>query len=260
MTLIDDTFTKLRANEGKALITYVCGGDPDLKTSLEIAKVVEKYSDIIELGIPFSDPIADGPTIQKATERALSSGTKPRDVFKIASKLKKPVAVMTYYNIIYKYGIKKFCKDSKRNNVQGIIIPDLPPEEAEGIINYANGLNLIFLISPYSTDKRIKIVSKFSSGFIYLVSLLGTTGEREHLSKNAKKLIERVKKVTNKPLALGFGVSKPEQVKTALSYGVDGVIIGSALIKHIEKNLSNKKAMFKNVEIFCRDLRVALKD
>lgn len=258
MTLIYDMFKQLRANKEKALITYICGGDPDIKTSIEIAKVVEKYSDIIELGIPFSDPIADGPTIQKATERALSAGTKPKDVLKIASALKKPVVIMTYYNIIYKYGIEKFCKDARRNNVQGIIIPDLPPEEAEDILSYANGLNLIFLVSPLSTDERIKLISKISSGFIYLVSLLGTTGEREQLSKDAKQLISQVKRFTNKPLALGFGISTPKHVKAALSYGVDGVIVGSALIKHIEENLSNKNAMLKEIEIFCKDLRGAL--
>lgn len=257
MTLIDDIFNKLRVNKKKALITYICGGDPDIKASIEIAKVVEKYSDVIELGIPFSDPIADGPTIQKATERALAAGTKPKDVLKIASTLKKPVVAMTYYNIIYKYGIEQFCNDAKRNNVHGIIIPDLPPEEARDIVKYADGLNLIFLISPFSTDERIKLISKVSSGFIYLVSLLGTTGEREQVSKDANRLVMRVKKYTNKPLVLGFGISKPEHVKTVLSYDVDGVVVGSAIVKLIEQNLSNKLDILNKLETFCKGLKDA---
>ena len=258
MTVIDATFNQLTTNKEKALITYICGGDPDIKTSIEIAKIVEKYSDVIELGIPFSDPIADGPTIQKATERALLAGTKPKEVLELASNLKKPVVIMTYYNIIYKYGIRKFCEDAKRNNVRGIIIPDLPPEEAKDILSYADGLDSIFLISPSSTDERIKLISEVSSGFIYLVSLLGTTGEREQLSKDAKQLVARVKNFTNKPLALGFGISKSEHVRDALSYGADGVIVGSALVKRIEENLSDKNTMLRSVENFCKELRDAL--
>ncbi len=259
MTKIDNAFIKLKEKKEGCFAAYVCGGDPDLRTSADIAGVLEKHADIIELGIPFSDPIADGPTIQRAMQRALLAKTKPADIFEIGSSLKKPVAIMTYYNIIYKYGLQKFCNDAEKNGVAGIIVPDMPPEEAGEMIKYSNGLNLIFLVSLASSKERIKLITEYASGFIYLVSVTGTTGARKEINPFVKDFVPVIKSITNKPVMLGFGISEPSHAKTALEYGADGVIVGSAIISRIEQNLNKKEDILISVEKFCRIMKEATK-
>lgn len=259
MTKIDDAFIKLKEKKEGCLAAYVCGGDPDLRTSADIAAVLEKHADIIELGIPFSDPMADGQTIQKAMHRALAAKTKPADVFEIVSSLKKPVAIMTYYNMIYKYGLQKFCRDAEKNGVSGIIVPDMPPEEAGELMKYSNGLNLIFLASLASSNERIKFITDYASGFVYLVSVTGTTGARKEVNPLVKEFLPLIKSTTNKPIMLGFGISEPSHIRTALEYGADGAIVGSAIISRIEQNLNKKEDILIKVDDFCRIMKEATK-
>ncbi len=259
MTKIDDVFMKLKEKKEGCLAAYVCGGDPDLRASADIAAVLEKHADIIELGIPFSDPIADGPVIQRAMQRSLAAKTKPDDVFEISSSLKKPVAVMTYYNIIYKYGLQKFCKDAEKSGVAGIIVPDMPPEETGELIKHSNGLDLIFLVSLASSKERIKLITDYSSGFIYLVSVTGTTGARKEVNPLVKDFLPLIRSATSKPVMLGFGISEPSHIRTALEYGADGAIVGSAIISRIEQNLNKKEDILIKIDDFCRIMKEATK-
>ncbi|MBI3412677.1 MAG: tryptophan synthase subunit alpha [Candidatus Aenigmarchaeota archaeon] len=251
MTRIDDVF---RRND-KSLILYTCGGDPDLRTGIDIAGGMEKYSDIIELGIPYSDPLADGPVIQKANNRALSSGIAPDDVFQICSVLKKPVVIMAYYNSVYKYGIEKFCKKAARSNVDGIIVIDLPPEEAVNIKGRLSGMDMVFMVSKNSTESRIKFINEHSSGFIYATAVFGTTGIRDCVDPGLSDFSNRLKALCDKPLALGFGISTPAHVTETFSYGFDAAIVGSALVGRIEQGLNDKHSMLDNIDEFCRYLR-----
>lgn len=239
---ITKKLNSLRKKNKKALVTYIMAGDPSIEKTDEIVSALEEGgADIIELGIPFSDPLADGPTIQKASERALASGTTVSTVLNLVSKIRQrseiPIVIMTYYNIIYKYGEKKFVYDAVSNGVDGVILPDLPPEEASDFITFARAgkLDTIFLIAPTSTDKRISIISKKSTGFIYYVSLTGVTGARESVHNSVRTMVEKIKKQTTKPIIVGFGISKPEQASKITDWS-DGVVVGSAIVKIIEKN------------------------
>ncbi|MBI1971981.1 MAG: tryptophan synthase subunit alpha [Candidatus Aenigmarchaeota archaeon] len=251
MTRIDDVFRK----NDKSLVLYTCGGDPDLRTSIEIAGRMEKHADIIELGIPFSDPLADGPVIQKANNRALSSKIIIDDIFQMCSALKRPVAIMTYYNPVYKYGIEKFCRKASNSNVDGIIVVDMPPEEADFITDFLQGINLIFVVSRNCELERIRLITNTSSGFVYATSVFGTTGAREYLDPGLAGFSKKVKLVCDKPLALGFGISNPQQVADAFSYGFDAAVVGSALVGRIEQGLNDKYSMLDDIGEFCRSLR-----
>ncbi len=256
---IGEKFRELKELDEAAFIPYVCGGDPDMRTSEKVIEAVEKHADIMELGIPFSDPIADGPTIQKAGERALRSGANPRKVIELASTTTKPVVLMTYYNIPFRYGLERFCSDAERFGVSGLICADLPPDEA-GELNAAcfnHGIDLIFLLAPTSTPERVKMVAEHSKGFIYAVSLRGINGEREVVSRQAISVIRAAKKITRTPLVIGFGVSKPAHVKEVLGYGVDGVVVGSAIIKKIEEGLGKREKMLEEIDSFCASLKKA---
>lgn len=251
-----------------ALIAYVCAGDPDYEKSKEIVKILGKYCDIIELGLPFSDPIADGITIQKASDRAIKAGMNTDLYFKFCKELSDEsksnftFVCMTYYNLIFKYGIEKFVKKCKDSGIYGIIVPDLPVEESDELLKFCKiyDINLIFLISQTSTEERIEKIVEKSSGFIYLISLLGVTGARENLeiSKNFVERVKNVEKKLNKqvPLAIGFGISNPEHIeKIKKIEGIHGVIIGSAIInKYMETLISKNISEF---EKFIKDLKDA---
>ncbi|MEW6069598.1 MAG: tryptophan synthase subunit alpha [Candidatus Thermoplasmatota archaeon] len=246
----------------KALIIYVMAGDKNLSKTLEYVLALESAgADIIELGIPFSDPIADGPTIQLADLRALRSGTTPKKVLKLVERIRKyseiPIALMTYYNIIFNFSEEQFIKRANEVGVDGVIVPDLPTEEAEALIKVARIYNLdtIFLAPPASTNERIKKIIEKTRGFLYLVSLYGVTGAREKLSSSTISLIKRVKLLTQSkiPLALGFGISKPNHVYEAIKAGADAVIVGSAVVNLIEKNASTRE-----IEKFVRSLKEAV--
>ncbi len=228
----------------KAFIAYLTVGYPTLETTLE-ATVLLAHSgcDIIELGIPFSDPLADGATIQKASYHALKQGVTPQVCLEVADRLRReiatPLVFMSYYNPILSFGLKAFCLASAKASVDGLVIPDLPPEEGEELETSMKefGLDPIYLLTPASSVKRISLVTQRSTGFIYLVSLTGVTGARESLPLELDGFVQRVREKTAKPLCVGFGISSPEQARQVIR-SADGVIIGSRIIQLIEEDSS----------------------
>ncbi|MDP2211035.1 MAG: tryptophan synthase subunit alpha [Candidatus Aquicultor sp.] len=238
---IDAVFDKLEEENRTALMPYLMAGYPDVETSLELLVAVAKAgADLIEFGVPYSDPLADGPTIQAAGEVALRNGVNTDTVFTLVRRAREsvdtPVVVMTYYNTIYRYGLERFAQKAAESGVDGVIAPDLPPEEAAPWADAASkyGVATVMLVAPTSTDKRIERISELSKGFVYCVSLTGVTGARANLPSNLTDFIYRVRALTDKPLAVGFGISEPEQAKE-VSEIADGVIIGSALVGLIGK-------------------------
>jgi len=263
MSRIALTFERLRRKGRAALIPYVVAGDPDLGTTEALVlKMAESGADIIELGLPFSDPLADGPIIQAASERALRNGTNLTKVFGLAEKLKggaTPLILMTYFNPVSKFGLRDFAEGCHDSGIDGVIIPDLPPEEAGPWIREARTLDLdtIFLVAPTSTPDRIKLISKWSRGFIYYVSVTGVTGTREKLPDELEQAIRRTKEHSKKPVAVGFGISTPDQART-MSRFADGVIVGSAIVKIIEEKLDSPD-LVNQVGNFVTSLAQALK-
>ncbi len=235
------TRIKERFNSSKQLIPYVMGGFPDIEGTKKIIHALVKAGcEIIEIGIPYSDPLADGPTIQRASEAALEKGTGTLDVFSIIKETKakddySPV-LMVYYNLIYKYGVKKFANLAKESGVEGVIVPDLSVEDSRPWIEAAKEFDLdtIFLVAPTSSAERTAMIAEVSKGFIYCVSLTGVTGARKKLSSNLLSFIERIKNSTDEPVAVGFGISDASQAKE-ISAVSNGVIIGSAFIDLIDK-------------------------
>ncbi|WP_456419913.1 tryptophan synthase subunit alpha [Methanocaldococcus infernus] len=262
---IEEKFKELKEKGEKAFIAFYVGGDPSYEVSLEALKRICKYSDIVEIGIPFSDPVADGLTIQKADIRALNAGMTPIKAFKLVEELNKfypdvPKVFLTYYNIIFKMGEEEFVKRCKEAGVAGIIVPDLPIEEASSLHKICEKyeVSLIFLVAPTTPDERIKKIVEKGSGFIYVVSTTGITGEREKLAKEAKETVERVKRYTDLPVCVGFGISKKEHVEEICKVA-DGAIVGSAIVKIVEKNLNDKEKMLKEIEDFVRELKEGTK-
>jgi tryptophan synthase alpha chain len=261
MTKISALFKTLRAQGRKAFIPYIMAGDPDAGTTLERVLLMEKCgADIIELGVPFSDPLADGPTIQKAAGRALESGTTLRKVLSLVKEIRQrsavPLILMTYYNPVFKYGEANFVRDALQAGVDGVIVPDLPPEEAKELIRLcrnASGersLDTIFLIAPTSTPGRIKKIASASRGFVYYVSMTGITGATLELDEAFRRHLALVKQATDKPIAVGFGIAKPEQARI-IAQIADGVIVGSALVRVFNETP-------EEAETFIRGLREAI--
>lgn len=266
MNRIEEKFKELKKDKKKALIVFLTCGYPNLKTTEKLVYYLEKWGvDIVELGVPFSDPIADGPTIQYSSLFSLNQGTNLKKIFQLVARIRKksnlPLVLMSYYNPIYQY--KNFFRIAKKNGLDGIIIPDLLPEEGRklqaknptsGRINSKQraGLDLIYLLAPTSNEERIKMITQQSQGFVYVVSLTGVTGVRNRLPAGLKSFLKKVRSFTNKPLALGFGISEAKQVEEVKSL-VDGIIVGSAIIEIIRKYknplLELKKFIFsiKNV-------------
>jgi tryptophan synthase alpha chain len=218
-----------------ALIPYVTVGYPSIEATLKAVSLLARNGcDMVELGIPFSDPLADGVTIQKASFRALQNGVTTKLCLEVAGQLRRsaeiPLIFMTYFNPVFSYGLEEFCNACSRSGIDGLIIPDLPPDEGVDLeaITRRHSLDLIYLLSPTSTEERIRLVAEKSRGFIYLVSIAGVTGARERLPANLEKFVARVKKVASQPLCVGFGISTPEQAKQVARIA-DGVIVGSSL-------------------------------
>lgn len=262
---IDSKFNELKSKNQKGLICYVVAGYPDIKTSeYIITSLINGGADIIEIGIPFSDPIADGSTIQDAIQSSLISGTTPDMCLELASRIRKtfpniPLIIMTYSNILYKKGYIQFAEKAKENGIDGLIIPDIPIEESKEYLNTAQniGLSTIFLVSPNTSEKRLKMISRICTGFLYAISIYGTTGERKGFDEYTIESIKRVKKVTaadELPLAVGFGISNPQHVKYMIDAGADAVIIGSAIIKKI-KEIEDKKLLFNTLNKFIYELK-----
>ncbi|MFA4828343.1 MAG: tryptophan synthase subunit alpha [Thermodesulfovibrionales bacterium] len=241
MNRIERTFKELKSLNKKAFIPYIMAGDPSVERTKELVLVLEECgADIIELGVPFTDPLADGPTIQRAAERALKEGVTLKAVLALVKDLRTktqvPLVLMTYYNPVFKYGEERFVKDARDAGVDGVIIPDLPPDEAGELIKTAKkaGLATIFLLAPTSTEDRIKKVATASRGFIYYVSMTGITGAQILLDGSIGKSINNIRRITDKPVAVGFGISTPEEARTVSGIS-DGVIVGSAIVRKIQE-------------------------
>lgn len=257
---IDQTFAQLKHEKRKAFIAFLTAGYPDIPTTEKLVMALAKAgADIIELGIPFSDPVADGPTIQLSSQVALEKGATLEKIFQMVERIRKtcdvPIAFMTYYNPIFCYGEEKFIQRCQKTGVDGLIVPDLPPEEAKTLIQYAKASDVatIFFMAPTTRPDRLKKVAQASTGFIYYVSLTGVTGARTALPKDIAGKIKEAKKHTTKPVCVGFGISTAEQVRMMAKHA-DGVIVGSAIIKAIDQYKSVDK-----VAAFVKKLTKALK-
>ncbi len=263
MNRIKSKFDELNEKGRIALVTYITAGDPSLDFSEDIVlKLEESGADIIELGVPFSDPMADGPAIQLASERALAGGTTLKDVLNTVREIRKvsevPIILFGYYNPFFHYGVDKFASDAAEAGADGVLVVDLPPEEAPEFKVHTDkaGLDLVFLVAPTSTSERIQLVSDNASGFVYLVSVTGVTGARPDLNYSLDSLTDQIKSAADLPVGVGFGVSSPEQVTEIAQYA-DAVIVGSAIVRIIEEHGANKDVLLDNLGEFIHGLSKA---
>ncbi|MDD5595037.1 MAG: tryptophan synthase subunit alpha [Candidatus Omnitrophica bacterium] len=257
---IEKKFLELKRNRKKAFIAFITAGYPNLKTTEKLVLELDNRGvDIIELGVPFSDPMADGPTIQEASFESLKKKTSLSDILKLVKRVRNKsevaICLMTYYNPIFAFGEEKFVRSARAAGVDGVIVPDLPPEEAKGLIKFSRSADLstIFFISPTTSQERIKFITKVSRGFIYYVCLTGVTGARKNLPQDLLRKLKEIKKYTKVPVSVGFGVSTNQQVRQVLK-NADGVIVGSAIVKKIKENL-DKKDLTKRVGDFVSYLK-----
>jgi len=264
MTL-EETFKKLNIRNEKALIGFVTAGYPTAEDTTKIADALIRGGvDILELGLPFSDPIADGVTIQRASEISLRAGMDTDIFFEVAAGIKGvDKACLTYYNLVLQRGLEQFVSDCEASGIGGMVLPDLPVEESKPLLKVCEGYetDLIFIIAPTTTAKRMAKILDAAAGFIYVVSLLGVTGTRDKVSNTIQPLIESIKEQERGkevPLAVGFGISQPEHVRTVCEFA-DGAIVGSAIIKLIEEELASKEQMLHRLEEFTRSLKAGTK-
>ncbi|MCL5279962.1 MAG: tryptophan synthase subunit alpha [Planctomycetes bacterium] len=265
MKSYQQAFAELKKQKRTALIPFFVIGDPDFDASLALVKTaVDAGADVLELGIPFSDPIADGPTIQKADIRAMRSGMNPARALEFVRKVKKdkdiPIGLLMYYNLIQQYGVEKFFKDFHEAGVNSVLVADLSIDDADEVTEPAQaaGLDTVFMVTPNTEPARMKRIAAKTTGFIYTVSLLGVTGSRAALSNAVDGLIRKLKGLTAVPVCVGFGVSTPEHAKTIAEAGADGVIIGSRLVGMIESHLNDPRAASKEVAEFLGQVKSAL--
>ena len=242
MGRITDAFTTLKRDGKKGFIPYITAGDPDLATTEQLLVILAQHATLIELGVPFSDPMADGPVIQRASERALKNNFGLQDILDTAARARKqidtPIILFSYYNPLLQFGLKRLAQAAKDAGVDGVLVTDLTPEESgefEAELR-AHGLNMIFLIAPTSTDERLKLVAEHASGFIYAVSRAGVTGAREQVSEEAEKLVNRMRQFSSLPIAVGFGISNAAQVADVNRYA-DAVVVGSAIVAEMERGV-----------------------
>ena len=242
MGRIADAFTTLKRDGKKGFIPYITAGDPDLATTEQLLVTLAPYATLIELGVPFSDPMADGPVIQRASERALKHNTGLREILETATRARQqidtPIILFSYYNPLLQFGLRRVAQAAKDAGVDGVLVTDLTPEESgefEAELR-AHDLDMIFLIAPTSTDERLKLVAEHASGFIYAVSRAGVTGTRETVSVEAEKLVNRMREFSSLPIAVGFGISNAAQVADVNRYA-DAVVVGSAIVAEMERNI-----------------------
>jgi tryptophan synthase alpha chain len=259
-TRIETMFAGLARDGRKGLIAYITAGDPEPERTASLVAALERGgADMIELGVPFSDPVADGPVIQRAGERALRAGTTMRKVLEIAADIRRrseiPLLLFTYLNPVLRYGVEKLAADAAARGIDGCLLTDASVEEAESYceVMKRHGLDTVFLAAPTSTERRLKLLAQYSTGFVYLVSRTGVTGERESLSAAIRPLVKAVRSVTTLPLAVGFGISKPEHV-AELGQQVEAVVVGSAFVSLIERNAGNASLEIQ-LEAFARELK-----
>jgi tryptophan synthase alpha chain len=252
-TRIQQLFERSRRDGRAALVAYLTAGDPTPEQTPEIAATLIRAGvDLIELGVPFSDPVADGPVIQRASARALKAGTNLPKVLEIARQIRAksevPLLLFTYMNPVMHYGLERLAKDAKGAGIDGCLLTDLSVEEAGPYVTPLReaGLDTVFLAAPTSTERRLKLVAEYSTGFVYLVSRTGVTGERASIADSAGELIERMKKATDLPLALGFGISTPDQA-AAVARMADAVVVGSAIVRQIEKDLNGLEPLVRSL-------------
>ncbi|HEB75875.1 MAG TPA: tryptophan synthase subunit alpha [Nitrospirae bacterium] len=257
MGRIESLFNELKVRGRKAFIPYIMTGYPSLKKTEELVLLLEDCgADVIELGVPFTDPLADGPTIQAAAERAVRRGVTLRKVLGAVGRLRRktsvPIVLMTYFNPVFKYGLESFVDDASGAGVDGLIVPDLPPDEAGDLIRLARprDLSTVFLLAPTSTDERIRLVSRASTGFIYYVSLTGITGAALTIDGVMERMIRKIRTASAKPVAVGFGVKSPEDARAVAEIS-DGVIVGSSIVRMISDN-------YRGLERYLTSLRRAI--
>ena len=265
MSVVEKEFQDVLSKGDGAFIAYVCTGDPDPDFTVEqVVRLSRAGADILELGLPFSDPVADGPVIQSAMNRALSGGFTTDHAFYVLRSVRergvrKPIVIMTYYNPVLQYGQQRFCEASADAGANGLLIVDLPPEESAEMDDFAlsNGLDVIRLVAPSTSNQRLDGILSRASGFIYAVSVAGTTGARAELPSSAGQLVRRVASKTRLPVVLGFGISTPEHVRSALSMGAAGVVEGSGLISSYSTMLPHKPNALDSIESHARAMKRA---
>lgn len=241
MGRIAESFSALRSSNGKGFIPFITAGDPDLETTEELLVELSKAgATIIELGVPFSDPMADGPVIQRASERALKHGFGLEQILAVAERARKkittPIILFSYFNPLLQFGVKRLAQRAVESGIDGVLVTDLTPEEGEEFSTdlRVSGLDMIYLVAPTSTDARLELIAQKASGFIYAVSRAGVTGTRDNVSAEAEELVKRVRRFTDLPIAVGFGISTREQVLDVQRYA-DAVVVGSAIVQELER-------------------------
>jgi len=262
MSRLTQRLTALKKNNSKALVTFITAGDPDLATTEEMIPLLEEAgADIIELGVPFSDPMADGPTIQLSSERALAAGTTLAGILESVARVRTtsqiPIILMGYLNPIHAYGYERFCHDATGAGVDGVLLVDMPPEESHDFLHSAksHGLNVIFLLTPTSDKSRIATVDRLGRGFIYYVTVTGVTGARQELSETLAAELSRIKKKVALPIMAGFGISTPEQAASVAGLA-DGVVVGSAIVKLFQQHSGT--ALRRELKLFVSQLKQAI--
>ena len=265
MKTYKQVFSELKEQNRAALIPFFVIGDPDFNTSVRIVKTaIDAGADVLELGIPFSDPIADGPTIQKADIRAMRSGMSLGKALKFIRKVKDyrdvPIGLLMYYNLVYQYGIERFFGDFHKAGVNSVLVADLSIDDADEIIGPATsaGLDTVFMVTPVTGPERMKLIASKTTGFIYTVSVLGVTGSRDKLSDMIEGLLGKLKELTSVPVCVGFGISKPEHAAAVAQAGADGVIIGSKIVGLIEDNLDDEEKMLAKISTFLSEVKSAI--
>jgi tryptophan synthase alpha chain len=264
MNRIIKKFSDLKSNSKKGLVIYIGAGDPDLEHTEKLAVAFDRVGvDILELGVPFSDPLADGVVNQLSAQRGLQSGTTPPAVLKTVAKIREqsqiPIILYIYYNLIFHYGVEDFIKDAAKCGVDGLLVLDLPPEEATQYQNLMKkaGLCPIYLVAPTTPEERIKFIVSNAEGFVYYVSREGVTGMQNGISETLPMMVSTIKKHTTLPVAVGFGISNPEQAKKVATYA-DAVVVGSAVVDRIGK-LGNSPSMVQEVSDLVKALNIAVK-
>jgi tryptophan synthase alpha chain len=263
MTVIADRFAQLQSHQQCALIPFLTAGDPDLAMTEQALLTLDRSgADFIELGIPYSDPLADGPVIQAAATRALQRGTRFNQVLalieRVSPQLKAPLILFSYYNPILHQGLSLFLDQIAAAGIKGLVVPDLPLEESDPLLEAtaARGIDLILLVAPTSSLDRMKAIAAKSQGFIYLVSVTGVTGVRQEMSDRVQTILEQLRQVTDKPIGVGFGISQPEHARQVKNWGADAAIVGSAIVKRLADQ--EDPASLDSIANFCQSLKAAI--
>ncbi len=261
MNRIERAFQNAKSQNRSAFVSYICAGDPNPKTSLQICRaLLRSRVDILEIGVPFSDPLADGLTNQLAAQRALEAGTTREDVFDLVRKIREkdgqtPIVFYTYYNLMFSGGLEAYIAEAKEAGVDGLLVLDLPPEEAGDFMEACRKIEMktVFLLAPTTPEERVEYIAQNATGFIYYVSRTGVTGVRKDLASDLQEMVDMIKRHSDNSLVVGFGIQNPDQVN-AVARLADGVVVGSAIVNTIKDNLEDEKKMLERIESLVTDL------